>query len=46
MYTVKNKSAVYTVIDVNKNDKTNKVIRIYLDNLAIEVITDKASIGY
>lgn len=46
MYTVKNTKPTLTVI-VEGGEKTkNKLVKIYYDNLAIEIVTDKLNGGY
>ena len=46
MYTVKNKDAVYTVIEDGNQKNKYRIVRIYMDNLAIEVATTKDKGGY
>ena len=46
MYTVKNEPVLLTLIDTDKKVEGSKIVKIYFDNLAIEIKTDKGNGGY
>ena len=46
MNKVKNETVMFKVIEVDNKDKNKGVVKIYFDNLAIEIKTDKLNGGY
>ena len=46
MTTVKNKPVLFTFIEVDNKDKNKGLVKVYFDNLAIEIKTDKLNGGY